>query len=468
MTPPPPPGVPAGAPPRARRPLRFALWVLAAVAVAAYGVRFCALGNDFLAFYDAGAQALRRGDIYAPSAHNGMYVFYAPHFSLLMMPFAALPEFVAGFLWFALKVAALAWVVREAWGEIRATAQGLPRSRVWPAYLALPLVLLGGPIAVEMKLGQVNLFVFTLTLLALRAMEAGRPWRAAALFSVALVKVTPWVFVPWFVFRRQWKLLGALTAAGASWLAALAVWFGPDRVVEILRSWVATSRLHKLGMAEVAYFQNQSLQGVSARIATVVPALTEPVLGIPLYRVLWIAPALALFAVTLASAARDRFRPALPRAEFAFMCLAMYLCSPDSRWAHQMQLIAPVALLAALAARLDALALRPAAPGPAPGGWRRGVVAVVALGFLFQVVLTRDVVGKRLDNAARWWSTPFLFTVALTVLVAALLLRRRPAAVNAGSAAAADPLAIRAAFPLAPGDVAVPVPAAAPRRLRRG
>ncbi len=375
-----------------------------------------------------------------------MWVFYAPHFSLLMMPFALLPAFAAGFLWFALKIGALAWVARQLAGEIDASAAGAPRPSLWPAHLVLPFLVAVNPLVGELKLGQVNLFVFVLTLLAQRSVEAGRPWRAALLFSVALVKVTPWVFVPWFVVRRQWRLLGALAAVGAGWLAVLALWFGPGRVVPILATWLETARLHKLGIAEVAYFENQSLQGVSARLATVFPALAAPVLGVPAYRLLWMPVAALLFGVVLLAAWRDRFRPALPRAELAFLCCIQFLCSPDSRWAHQMQLLAAFGLLAAAAARVDLFA-RGGAAARAPAAWRRGVAVVVGLGLLVQVVLTRDVVGKRLDNLARWWSAQFLFAVALTALVAAVMLKRR--APGAGEVAAADPLGLRAAIPRA-------------------
>jgi hypothetical protein len=433
----------------ARAPaLRLAAWGLAAAAIVAYGLRFCAGGNDFIAFYDVGARALARGDIYAPSATNGMYVFYAPHFSLLMMPIALLPQFTAGFLWFAVKVGVLAWVVREGWSEIRATAAGAPPSRWWPLYLALPLVIGSNPIIGEMKLGQVNLFVFALTLLAQRSMESGRPWRAAALFSVALVKVAPWVFVPWFLFRRQWKLLGALAVVGAGWLAALALWFGPGRLVGLFEGWLHASRTYKLGVESVAYFENQSLQGVAARLATVFPAMALPLHGVPLYRIAWLPAAATLFALALASAWRDRFRPVLPRAEFAFMCLVTYLCSPDSRWAHQMQLLAPFAALGALAARVDLFG--PAAAARAPRGWRRGVGLVVTLGLVFQFLITYDIVGKRIDNASRALSTHFLFAVSLTALVAALMLRRSPgAARGAGNAPdPRDPLGVWDAVPL--------------------
>ncbi|WP_242394211.1 glycosyltransferase family 87 protein [Anaeromyxobacter oryzisoli] len=415
----------------------LALRVLAAIgaaAVALFGIR-CAGGDDFLAFYDVGARALQHGDIYAPSAKNGMYVFYAPHFALLMMPFAVLPPIVAGYVWFALKAWGLAWIVREASGEIRRATRGGPLPRGWPAHLALPFLLAANPILGELKLGQVNLFVFLFSLLAFEAARSGRPWRAAALFSVALVKVTPWVFVPWFIFRRQWKLLGALAAVGVGWVALLAAWFGPTRIGETLRSWETVSRTQKLGLASVAYFENQSLQGVSARLATVHPALLDPLLGVPLYRVLWVPAAALLFAVLAALAWRDRFRQALPRTEFAFVCLVMYLCSPDSRWAHQMQLIAPFTALAVLAVRTNLLARDGGEPAPALcGHWRTAVAAVIGMGLLFQVVLTRDVVGKRLDNLSRWAGTHFLFVVSATALLAAVSLRRHPSRVGADGA----------------------------------
>jgi hypothetical protein len=261
------------------------------------------------------------------------------------------------------------------------------------------------------------------------------------------VKVTPWVFIPWFAFRRQWRLLGALCATGAAWLAALAAWFGPARVQELFLTWFETSRARKLDLAEVAYFENQSIQGVLARLTRAFPALGERILGVPAHALAWAAATLLLLGVALASARRDRFRAALPPAELAFICLVMFLCSPDSRWAHQVQLLAPLTFLGALAARVELLARARDAVRPL-ARWRLAVGAVVVAGLLAQVVLTTDVIGKQAAVIVRLWASHFLFAVALTALVGAFLLvgRREP---SAPTSSEDDPLGIRAALPRA-------------------
>lgn len=398
------------------------LWLVGGAAGAAYGAIFCATGNDFRTFYDVGALALARADVYAPAPSTGMYVFYAPYFSLIMMPFALLPRYAAGFLWFCLKAVAFAWLVQLGWREVKGSLKERPPH--FGAYLALPLLLASAPIVGEFKLGQVNLFVFLFTVLAHRSAVAGRPWRGAFFFSLALVKVTPWVFVPWFLLRRQWRLLACGVVVGAGWVVALASWFGPDRVAPILRAWVNTSVTNKLGFDSVAYFENQSLQGVAARLATVVPALTEPLLGVPLYRLLWVPVALFLFGVLVLAARGDGFQPKLPRVEFSFVCLMMFLCSPDSRWAHQLQLLAPFTLLAVLAARYRVFSGGPVAAAT-ERAWRAAIRVVLVVGAVFQVLVTRDLVGRKLNQLLRAWSTQFIFVALLTALVAAVLVSCR-------------------------------------------
>jgi alpha-1,2-mannosyltransferase len=389
-----------------------------------------------------GLSALARGDIYAPGPTVHMYVFYLPHFSLLMLPFAALPLEAAAWIWFAVKAAGLVLLVRWARSWIRGDETGRP-GFAWRAYVAIPFVLALNPINCDFKLGQVNLVVFLMTLLAVVTLERGRHGLAALFFSVAMVKVTPWVFLPWFLLRRQWRFLASLVAVACGWLGALALWFGPARVPRLFVSWIQTSLTYKMGIEQVAYFENQSLQGVAARLATVWPALQRPVLGVPIYQVAWAVPVAALFAILVVVVTRDRFRQVLPVEEFAFVCVLMLLASPDSRWAHHVQLIAPLVLVAVLAARMRLLGFLPGLGHDPKTGGRRGSAteaiadpaaqvslrrklgATVGTGFLLLVVLTRDFIGKPADQVLRAWRSHTLFVVCLTILLANLMLDRR-------------------------------------------
>lgn len=428
----------ASAAPAGQRPpaLRIAVLAVGAAALGVYGHVCVAKGVDFPAFRDVGVAALQRGDIYARGATSQMYVFYLPHFSLVMAPFAALPSYAAGWLWFLLKVAGLVWFGRWVRDQVRLDAPGRPLPRGWPAYAALPFLLAWNPINGDFKLGQVNLLVLFLTLLAITRLARGQHLLAALLYSLALVKVTPWVFLPWLALRRQWRFLASLAAVGAGWLTALAAWFGPGRVPGLFVDWIETSRIQKMGLASTAYFENQSLQGAAARLATHLPALQQPAPGgIVAYQLLWTIPCLALFAVLLLGAARDRFRRALPPEELALACLLLLLASPDTRWAHQVQWMVPVTFVAVLAARLRLLRFVPPlreAPPPsaaiepaARAALGRWLGAILGYGLVALVLLTRDVVGKPLDNLLRALGVQTAFMLLVTAFFVKALLDRR-------------------------------------------
>ena len=100
-----------------------------------------------------------------------------------------LPPYAAAWIWYALKVAALAYLVAWLGRAVRVEAPGLAR-RTRVAYLALPFLLALNPFLSEFRLGQANLFVLLFSVLTVEALERGKPLRGALFFSLAAVKVT--------------------------------------------------------------------------------------------------------------------------------------------------------------------------------------------------------------------------------------------------------------------------------------
>jgi hypothetical protein len=408
------------------------------MAVLAFGWLCAANGNDFQAFYDVGEATRLHGSLYGPGRLSGMPVPYPPTFGLAMAPFSLLPPFAAALVWYALKVVGFVFLVRWLRAGVRAESPGAG-PHVVAGYVVLPFLVALNPFMSEFRLGQANLWVLVFSILTVRSLERGRPLRAAAFFSLAAVKVTPLALLPWFLFRRQWRFLAALLPVGAAWLVALAAWWGPGQVPGLFLEWVQSTASRKATSAAVAHFENQSLQGAAARLAQLAPALQEPFLGLAIQQWLWIVPSLAIVAVLLVSAARDRFRPRLPPEEFALGSLLMLLASSDSRWAHHVQLFVPLAVLAVLAARVHLLeslprlgpwlaGTAPGAPAPrdAPGAarLRRTLAALLCAGLFILVLLGRDVIGPAANRAVRAMSFHTAFDLALVAFLVVRLLRR--------------------------------------------
>jgi hypothetical protein len=408
-----------------------------ALAVVGFGHLCAVQGGDFRAFYDVGEAALARGDVYAPGPRMQMHVFYAPTFSLLLAPFALLPPYAAAWVWYGLKVAGAAFLVRWVRRSLGDASPGRAR-RAELAYTALPFLVAFNPFMSEFRLGQANLFVLVFTVLCVEALRGGRPVRAAVYFSVAAIKITPLALLPWLAFRRQWRFLGSLVLVGAGWILALAAFWGPARVPGLFLEWIHVTATVKATPDSIAFFENQSLQGMATRLAGVFSALVQPVLGLPAYQWLWILPSLALVGLLGLSAARDRFRPRLPPEEFAMGSLLMLLASSDSRWAHHVQLLVPLAAVTALSARCRLLesiprlgpwldsGAGPAADQPDARRLRLWTGALLVAGLVVLVLLGRDIVGPTVNRAVRAMSFHTAYDLCLVAFLAARLLRAGP------------------------------------------
>jgi hypothetical protein len=166
-----------------------------------------------------------------------------------------------------------------------------------------------------------------------------------------------------------------------------------------------------------------------------------------MYQWIWVLPCVAMLGVLALAAVRDRLQPRLPPEEFALASLLMLLASSDSRWAHHVQLLVPLAVLVALAARVRLLeSLRRvgpwlargeaagAGPDPASGPLRRTLALLLGAGLVILVLLGRDIVGPTVNHAVRALSLHTAFDLAVVVFLSSRLLRPQD-----GPAAALEP-----------------------------
>jgi alpha-1,2-mannosyltransferase len=210
---------------------------LVAVAVATAGVLVYGLVasrgvagmlGDLEIYSGAINYALAGGDLYAyayvhPTVH-GLGFTYPPFAALVLAPFALMPLLVAKTLWtiltFVVVVACLSVLVRGAAGtpHRRPSVERQGAAHIaWVAGLAVP-VLLTYPFLHNLIVGQVSLFVIAL---ALFDHLLPRRWQGVLVGLSAAIKLTPLVFLPYYLLTRQWRQAAvcAGTFAGASALA---------------------------------------------------------------------------------------------------------------------------------------------------------------------------------------------------------------------------------------------------------
>jgi Glycosyltransferase family 87 len=164
---------------RNRRTIRDALIVIGLGRAAWY---YIVQGIQPWTYIGTDARAYWQIDLAHPYLNSGVgdlsTYLYSPAFAQLMAPFSLLPWPVYDFLWTALLVGVLAWLVRP-----------------WP----WALLILFLPISYELFVGNVHFLIAA-------ALVAGLS-RPGALALPILTKITPGISWLWFIVRREWRNL---------------------------------------------------------------------------------------------------------------------------------------------------------------------------------------------------------------------------------------------------------------------
>lgn len=354
-----------------------------------------------------------------------------PIMAMILMPLAQLSSLAGGLCWFYLKVcmtlAAFFWTFRL----IESPEQPFP---AWAKALAVVLSL--RPIMGDLTHGNINLFVLFLVVAALFAFRQGYDIWSGLLLALAIAsKVTPALFVPYFVWKRAWKTLAGC-AVGLIlffWLVP-ACYFGHERNQTLLTSW--TDQMVKPfvvhGVVFYSELNNQSLPGLVFRLATHSPSFSMYIDGRDYWPVeyhnlvtlevatarwlirvcMLLFAALIVYSCRTPTASRQDWRLA---AEFGLVLLGMLLFSERTWKHHCVTMLVPMAVLCYyLATQATAWQIR---------GYLVGSLAAVTL----LMASTSTIKLQRWDEFAELAQVYGAYLWASLVLVTALVvLLRRP------------------------------------------
>ena len=225
--------------------------------VAIYAYKIAHRMPDYEVYRRAAERTLAAAPLYR--ADDGHWQFkYLPAFAVVMLPLALLPDAVARACWFAGSIAVLAVALRT-------SARVLPDRLHSRAYLVgMTVVLLGKFYAHELELGQVNIAMMALVVLAVAEMRAGREVSAGLLISAALVlKPYAVLLLPWLAARRRAAALaGAAIGTAVALLLPVAV-YGFDGNIHLLQEWWRT--VTDTTAPNLGDFNNVSAASVFAR-----------------------------------------------------------------------------------------------------------------------------------------------------------------------------------------------------------
>jgi len=245
-----------------------------------FSVQYCvkALGNSertnrsaFLRWRDQ-LQHLDSEDIY--QQHNFPY---PPIMAMLLEPLMRLPPIAGSLCWFFMKLGmtalALFWIFRL----VEAAEQPFP-----PWAKAVTVLLCLRPITGDLTHGNVNLYILLLVVACLFAFHERKDWLAGLVLALGIsCKVTPALFVPYFLWKRTWKTLAGCAIGMLLFLVILpGMRLGFERNLTLLRHWTDNMVAPFVMQGAVTSDHlNQSLPGLMFRLVTHSPSGHDP-LGI--------------------------------------------------------------------------------------------------------------------------------------------------------------------------------------------
>jgi hypothetical protein len=350
-----------------------------------------------------------------------------PIMAILLRPLADMPPLTAALLWFYLKVSmtivALHWVFRL----VESGDRPFP---TWAKVLATLLSL--RPIMGDLSHGNVNLFILFLVVGSLYAFHQGRDLTAGIVLALAICcKVTPALFVPYFLWKRAWRALAGTAIGLVLFLAVVpSIILGPQRNTRDLQSWFSVMVIpYARDGVVTSKHNNQSLPGLIYRLGTdspsyisyegekYVPVQFDNVVSLSPETAGWIIKGcMAAFVLGAALVCRTRIRDRdgwRLAAEFALVLLGMLLFSERTWKQHCVTLMLPFGVLCyCLAVIRVSRLLR---------GYLIGTLAlvVVLISATSTGLLHRSIAKPAQVYGAYVWS--FLL---LTAALAVLLLRR--------------------------------------------
>lgn len=295
------------------------------------------------------------GELYeyiAPDTNLGFT--YPPFAALLMLPMAALTPSAAGLFNLLFGLTALGLV-------LSALLIPLADRYGWPRWMtvavALPMFAAIEPVRETLGFGQVNLLLFALIMADMMALRRGWRWAGIGIGIATAIKLTPALFIVYFLVSKQWR--AALTASGATLAATAAAYLVvPHESTAYFGSVIWQTE--RVGVADMT--PNQSLAGLLSRLYDTATAPS----------VLWIAFTLVLLAVGLTRAAAAHAEGDELIA-FTLVGLTANVVSPIS-WTHHLVWVVPAVIaLGDQALRRRAASRGLAARGRATPGLREPI-----------------------------------------------------------------------------------------------
>ena len=277
--------------------------------------------KDLDVYLLAGRAFGRGADIYADGFGHSLATplpyTYPPSWAAALSLVAWLPRGWLGLGWTLLNVALLLWVTRVSY---RAFLDG--QGIVWPVALACVagIMAFSAPVLSVFDLGQVGLLLLAMVLADTIPQRTRLP-RGVLVGAATAIKLTPGVFVAYWIVTKRWRA-AATAIASAVGIWAVTALVRPD----LSRTYWLDIAPHPTRVGDLASVIDQSTNGLLLRLGWDAP-------------VLWVGLAALALGIGLVRASAAH-RAGNELAAVALIAIAGMLASPVS-WIHHAVWIVP-------------------------------------------------------------------------------------------------------------------------------
>lgn len=161
--------------------------------------------GDFDIFMYASADLLKGKNIYAETYHEWYHYYYSVFFALVLSPLTFLPLYFVKVLWLSANV----FFVYRIWKVISSL---LPldflSKKIQMIFTVLAFLFVLKFLRDNFHVAQVTILILYLTLEGLRLIWNDKPLMGAFLLALGIdIKLLPLVFLPYLIYRGEWKAL---------------------------------------------------------------------------------------------------------------------------------------------------------------------------------------------------------------------------------------------------------------------
>ena len=222
--------------------------------------------SDFRVYYATAQRFAQKSDIYSRPDPSITPYKYSPMFAFLLSPLSLLSKKGAAVAFFIINslllIAIIVFSKRLIIKEAITFKQNL-------LLCIIPLIFTSRFIVQVLDVGQVGIFILALVVIGLYLLEKRREWTSSLLISLSvMIKYTSAVFLPYFFFRKRFKLIVIIALCIIIYCAVPAIYVGIQKQTDYVSKWLPYITETSLDKGSWYDYKNQSIFSFILRIFT--------------------------------------------------------------------------------------------------------------------------------------------------------------------------------------------------------